>query len=189
MVQNQTIEDLISKIAEEESVTDFLVALKCELRQEIIVDSVRAMEEKCRQRNYPSTQITRLKMVCIEMLQNISKHGENDSEVAPYFTMGINPNGFNVCSGNCVTTAAKNILVDRLNLYISLDMDQLKALYKDSLKHTSVSEHGNASLGLLDIVYRSARQVKFTFSELNPNLHYFELNLNINTNTITSNNQ
>lgn len=179
MIHNNQLAGLLAKIAEREEVSDFLLVLHGTFSQSVVTSSVKLIEEKSRMIGYSNSLITRLKMISVEILQNISKHQHNTELVHPYFIIGSNQKGVTIYSGNVVTQAAKNVINERLEVYNSLDLDQLKSFYRDSLKHTSVSEAGNAGIGLLDIVYRANQKVEFSFHEYKDDLYYFGLNVNI----------
>lgn len=179
MLQNTQLAGLLKQIADHEEITDFMIILHGKFNQEVVTSSVKLIEEKCRGLNYSNSLITRLKMVSVEILQNISKHQHLSKEVLPYFIIGSNTNGVSIYSGNIVSAAARNTISDRLNIYRNLDVEQLKSFYRDSLKNTEVSDAGNAGIGLLDIVYRSNQQVSFDFHEFKEDLYYFGLNVTI----------
>ncbi len=56
---------------------------------------------------------------------------------------------------------------------------ELKVFYKDALLNTVISETGNAGIGLLDIVYRSGKNVNYSFNEYKKGRSYFELKVSI----------
>jgi hypothetical protein len=179
MIQNTHLSGLLKQISEKEEVTDFLIILHGNFNQEVVTSSVKLIEDKCRNLNYSNSLITRLKMVSVEILQNITKHQHLSKEMLPYFIIGSNTHGVSIYSGNVVSNVSKNVISDRLNVYSSLDAEQLRSFYRDSLKNTSVSEAGNAGIGLLDIVYRSNQQVNFNFHDYKDDLYYFGLNVTI----------
>lgn len=182
MIQNAQLSSLLVKIAEKEGVTDFLIVLHGNFNQDIVMSSIKLIENKCQELKYSSSLTTRLKMVSVEILQNISKHQHLSQDVLPYFVIGTNADGVAIYSGNMVTNSAKNIISDRLNVYSSFDKSQLKNFYRDSLKNTQISEAGNAGIGLLDIVYRSEQQVEYSFHDYKNELYYFGLNVTIKNN-------
>jgi hypothetical protein len=185
-MQNNELTKLLIKITEKEEVNDFLIVLHGSLNQEIVTKSVQLIESKCRELNYHQGLITRLKMISVEILQNITKHQHISNEVLPYFIVGALGSGVCIYSGNIVNNVTKNVINDRLTVYNNLDADKLKNFYRDSLKQTTLSKEGDAGLGLLDIVYRSNQNVEFNFHEFKNDLHYFGLNVNIDNITKTN---
>lgn len=178
-MQNKELASLLLKLAENENISDFIIVLNGDFNQELVASAVKLIEEKCQESGFPQTLITKLKLVSVEVLQNISKHKHNDIETLPYFIIGTNAKMVSIYSGNVVTRPVKYVIQDRLAVYTSLTTSQLKNFYRDSLRNTSVSEEGNAGIGLLDIVYRSNQKVTFSFSEYKDNLYHFGLNVNI----------
>lgn len=180
MIQNNQLSNLLTKIAEQEGITDFFIVLHGNFNQEVVTSSVKLIEDKCKLLSYPTSLVTKLKMVSIEILQNITKHQEAFKEVLPYFIIGSNNEAISIYSGNMVNSTEKNLIDERLTVYTNLDAANLKEFYRESLKQTTVSETGNAGIGLLDIVYRANQQVKYNFHAFRDNLFYFGLNVNIN---------
>lgn len=179
MTQNNQLAKLLAKISEKEDVADFLIVLHGSFNQDLVTASVRLIEDKCKTLQYSSKLITRLKMVSVEILQNITKHQHLSEEVLPYFIIGSNGLGVCIYSGNIVNNSAKNVISDRLDVYGNIDADKLKSFYRDSLKNTSLSDEGDAGIGLLDIVYHSNQHVNYSFHEYKDDLHYFGLNVSI----------
>ncbi len=179
MVQNNQLSSLLAKIAEQEGIVDFFIVLHGSFNQEVVTTSIKLIEERCKLLNYSNSLVTKLKMVSVEILQNITKHQHISDEVLPYFVIGSNNEGVSMYSGNMVNLKEKNVINDRLNVYTNLDTASLKDFYRQSLRQTSVSELGNAGIGLLDIVYRSNQQVEYKFHDFKENLYYFGLNVNI----------
>lgn len=138
------------------------------------------IESKAKQAGYNLSFITKLKLVSVEILQNISKHRVVSKEALSFFLCGFGKDAVSLYSGNLVSKRAMHVVDDRLKIYIGLDSTILKDFYRDSLKHTAISEAGNAGIGLLDIVYRCNQQVEYSFEEYKEDLYYFELNVKLN---------
>jgi hypothetical protein len=182
MIHNKPFADLLTQLTEEEGVTDFLIVLHCNFDQPVVGSTIKLIEDKCKNLTYSSALITKLKMVSVEVLQNLSKHKYSSEDILPYFIIGSNGMGVSIFSGNIITQSAKNIISERLDIYNNFDSNELKDFYRDSLRNTTVSEKGNAGIGLLDIVYRSNQQVKYKFQDYNNELFYFSLNVTISNN-------
>ncbi len=179
MVQNNQLSGLLAKIAVQEGIIDFFIVLHGSFNQEVVSSSIKLIEERCRLLNFSTSLVTKLKMVSVEILQNISKHQHVSDEVLPYFVIGSNHEGVSIYSGNMVNLKEKNLIHDRLHVYKNIDSQSLKDFYRQSLKQTSISEEGNAGIGLLDIVYRSNQQIEYNFHDYKENQYYFGLNVNI----------
>ena len=182
MIKNKRFADLLLQLSEDEGLTDFLIVLHCNFDQAVVSSAIKLIEDKCKDLTYSSALITKLKMVSVEILQNLSKHKHPSEDILPYFIIGSNGIGVSIFSGNIITHSVKNIISERLDVYNNFDAVELKNFYRDSLRNTTVSEKGNAGIGLLDIVYRSNQQVKYNFQDYKDGLFYFSLNITINSN-------
>lgn len=178
-MQNTELAALLLKLAESEELSDFMIVLNGDFNQELVTTAVKLIEEKCHESGFSPALKTKLKMVSVEVLQNISKHKQHTADALPYFIIGSNSKTISIYSGNVVTGNVKHVINDRLNVYTSLNAAQLKNFYRDSLRNTSVTEAGNAGIGLLDIVYRASQKVTFGFSEFKDDLYHFGLSVNI----------
>jgi hypothetical protein len=177
MVQNKHLSDLICKIGKENGASNFFVVVHCRFNREIIISTINMIENNVRGANYSSSMVTKLKLISIEILQNIHKHQHVVDDTLPYFIIGSDSEGICIYAGNIIKKEIKSVISDRLKTYNSLNPDTLKSFYLDSLKNTSVSENGNASIGLLDIVYRAKQQVYYNFEDMPGDLVHFGLNV------------
>ena len=110
--------------------------------------------------------IKRVYHVVIESLQNISRHsddlttGEADPASRGAFLLSEGPDGYAICTGNvvrCDRVSKVDALLERVN---GLDKDGLKAIYKEQIRSTSVSERGGAGLGFIDIAKKTGSGIK-----------------------------
>lgn len=180
MIQNVNMLNLLKKIEDEENIKDYLFVLYGKMNQDIIVSAIQMIEKKMILEGFTKTNISKTKIVCIEILQNIIKHQKNHDSIFPYFIIGTNHHSLKILSGNVITKLDKDVIVEKLDEFISLDKDIIKDNYKLALKNNIITKEGNAGIGLLDIVYRSNNNVSYNIDDISQNLFSFNINVSIN---------
>lgn len=172
------LNDIIAETNEGE--TKFLVTLLDDFDHVAIAGTLKEIEIRCKEQGLSATLKTRLKTISVEILQNIYKHHTPVQEISTYFAL----RGYNdkviIYSGNTIIRTSKDLIHERLTVYKELTKEDLKNFYRHSLGHTSISESGNAGIGLLDIVYRSGQQVEWSFDETNTEFCFFRMVVTVN---------
>lgn len=124
--------------------------------------------------------------VMVECLQNIAKHADDGSSNSSnslekglvkngIFVVGRDENGYYVTSGNPIekeNVPALKEMIDHIN---SLDQDGIKALYKEKIKASRLSETGGAGLGFIDMVKKTKNKLAYTFKEQEDGNFFFLL--------------
>lgn len=107
--------------------------------------------------------------ILVEMLQNIVRHAEPDSEGRHegVFSMGVDIDKFIVSASNY----AKNAAADKLEKYIgrlnAMSKDELDNYYKHVLRNGHEDEQVFSGLGLIDIARDSTEKVDFVSTNAN----------------------
>lgn len=122
--------------------------------------------------------------VMVECLQNIVKHGEdynpqNEKKQTAIFMIGKLDDEYVITSGNPVKNDIVELLTEKLNQINGLDKEGLKALYKEIIKGTEISEKGGAGLGFVDMARKSGQKLEFDFTEINDEHSFFSLKTTI----------
>jgi hypothetical protein len=122
--------------------------------------------------------------VMVECLQNIVKHGEdynpmNEKKQTAIFMIGKLDDEYVITSGNPVKNDIVKILSEKLDQINGLDKEGLKALYKDIIKGTEISEKGGAGLGFVDMARKSGQKLEYDFTEINDEHSFFSLKTTI----------
>lgn len=161
-----------------------------------ITKAFATLAEKNMEKFYEDVKVRRkVYHVMIECLQNISKHADDDSTIASdslkdglskngVFAVGTQGNYWVVTSGNVVNREkeeAIKALIDEVN---ALDKDGLKALYKEKIKASKISEKGGAGLGFVDIAKKTGNKLEYHFKDLGNDRKFFLLKIRISSNKI-----
>jgi hypothetical protein len=122
--------------------------------------------------------------VMVEALQNIVKHSDEAKEGEPghhaaIFLIGHEQSQYSIMSGNPIRKENIPGLQKALERINGLDKDGLKELYKEIIKNTTISEKGGAGLGFVDMARKSGEKLEWSFVEMNDELSFFCLKVNI----------
>ncbi len=122
--------------------------------------------------------------VMVECLQNICKHTDqyldlNNGKETAVFIIGKESSEYSIISGNAIENQNIAQLEEKLKLINSLDKDGLKALYKEIISNTELSEKGGAGLGFVDMARKSGHKLEFSFHPIDEEYSFFALKVKI----------
>lgn len=123
--------------------------------------------------------------ILIEGLQNILYHGENqtksgsDTAKECLLMLGKEDDAYFIIFGNFILNNQVALLQTKLNKLTSLNSDELKHLYLQTLDNEEFSPKGGASLGLVKIFLDSKRQTSFDFEKINNEFSFFTLQIKV----------
>ncbi|MDT8401846.1 MAG: SiaB family protein kinase [Bacteroidales bacterium] len=122
----------------------------------------------------------RLFMFVLESLQNVSRH-INTSEHAcmSLVVYSKNDSGYTVSTGNVIHNEEEEGLRKQLVVLNTLAKDELRALYREKLGSTSLSDKGGAGLGLIEMARKTGNKLDFDFLRLDEELLYFVLSKSV----------
>tara|TARA_B110000211_G_C14081853_1_gene554953 strand:+ start:1318 stop:1917 length:600 start_codon:yes stop_codon:yes gene_type:complete len=165
---------------------NLILVYEGEVTQEV-TKAFTALAERNLEKSDESGKVTKkVYHVMVECLQNISKHANDTSSVGSnslekglvkngIFVVGRNEGSYFVTSGNPIDKdnieSLKN-MIDHIN---SLDKDEIKALYKEKLKASRLSETGGAGLGFIDMVKKTGNKLAYCFKKIDNDNYFFLL--------------
>ncbi len=179
MIENPKVSSLLKDISGRESIKNYLMVLYGQLNNDIIASAIALIERKLLLEKFPPNIITKTKMICTEMLQNVTKHQEIHGNILPYFIIGANGKTLSILTGNVVTAKAKEKIAAKLEEFISIDSAALRGYYVGAYKNSVISENGGAGLGLLEIVYRSNQNVKYAMTLISEGFYSYDIEVTI----------
>ncbi|MFZ2338709.1 MAG: SiaB family protein kinase, partial [Bacteroidales bacterium] len=110
------------------------------------------------------------------------KHGDHKGHaVMPVVLYSKTDDGYAITTGNVITEAQSGKLREKLEKVNSLDVADIKALYRQILETTGFSEKGGAGLGLLEMALKTGNRLDFDFIPLGDGLSYFVLSKTIDS--------
>ena len=118
--------------------------------------------------------------IIVECLENIQKHAvfveKTDAIPTSYsFNIASNKEEYIVTSANLINNSNINSLKRKITLIKQLNYSHLKELYKRTLKKTSISDKGGASLGILDIAIISNNKINYSFTPVTDELSIYKI--------------
>ncbi len=178
--ENLKIKELISSISNDHFSINNLVLIYGQMNQEVVISTMQLIEKKLYLKKFTKSYINKIKAICTEMLQNITKHQYADANRLPYFILNQSNNYLNFYSGNVVSLADKEFLSEKLALYKEIDFEKLKDIYVQTYSNSILTEEGNAGLGLLTIAIKSKQNLLYDFVKINDEFYHYNLELSIN---------
>lgn len=132
--------------------------------------------------------------VFVEQMQNIIRYSAEMShqEVPPateagalmemrygILTIGREGSDYVVCAGNLVRQGDVERLKERLNRIRNMSKDELKTLYKETLRADPEQGSKGAGLGLLEIARRASRPLEYGLASVDNDHAFFALKATI----------
>jgi hypothetical protein len=126
----------------------------------------------------------RLYGILVECLENIIRHSAKDSSIDLRFKPFILAQEFNnnltVKSGNTVHKDQIVKLARELNRVNQTDDKNLTSLYDEIISKKTLKPDNGAGLGLIMIKLKSGNNIDYSFTGINENFSFFEINILIN---------
>lgn len=170
---------------EEENV---ILSFKGIVTAELLTSVLDIMESKMESMNEPPRIRKKVFNVLVECLQNLYHHLNEISENSTDETIDQKSalllivrgkDNFLIRTGNYIKNEKVEELKQRLDNINSMDKDELKLYYQDSLNSSMVSAKGTAGLGMIDIARKSGNKLDFAFLKINDETSFFCLNVKI----------
>jgi hypothetical protein len=130
--------------------------------QKTILHLIKMIEENLLHLKKDIGKAKKVLMVLIELLQNISKHGEKYlGNKEGIFMLAKQGDDFVVSVGNWLATASINNITSHIEKINSFDEAGLNNFYSQTLMQGPGSEQGGAGVGLIDVALMSKEKIKF----------------------------
>lgn len=171
----ENINSILNNITQQEIVGKHLLVLYGQINQEVIISAVKLTERKLILEKVPQQIITKAKIVCTEMLQNILKHQIIHDTLLPNFIVRLTNDGLMIMSYNVISENSKEFISHKLDSYSLIKKENFREFYIEKFRDSTISTTGNAGLGLLDIAYRSKQNIKYKMEKITENLFSFHL--------------
>ncbi len=119
----------------------------------------------------------------VEMLQNISKHGDNlggaEEGATGVFCLSKIENKFVLTSGNIVANTKVNDFENKLNRVNMLNDSELHECFDNVLLGKHNVDSSTTGLGFVDIRLKTNDKIKYSFKKVNDNFSYFSLQISV----------
>lgn len=115
----------------------------------------------------------------IEILQNMSRHSDEISEMANVgkglFMIGKKRDNYFIISSNKVKNKNIPTLQESIEEINKSSFEELNTMYSNQLSGGKISKKGGAGLGLIDIARKTSKALQFNFIPINSYYSYFVL--------------
>jgi len=159
---------------------DVLMLYKGNFSQESVIPVLQMLEENVKVMIDEVAMQKKTFNILVEVLQNISKHGDlsDTGKKMGMFIIGESGDGFVVSAGNLIKNDEVASLREQLSNLAGQYAGGLSQLYKKYLREGHGSEAG-AGLGLIDIYRDSESRVEFDFSPVNETQSFYSIAITV----------
>lgn len=173
MLTNKFTTDRLRYTLEEPTSYTDLFVLCGEFNTVMMSNSIDIIEQKLEQLHASRTAISKTKLLCVEIIQNIIRHQKKHTLMRPYFLISMTEEGLRMKSGNSVSAKDFDLLQKSLSSYETLTREALKEIYVRKLAEGELTPEGGAGLGILTIFIRSDKQTQFELHKVSENEYHF----------------
>lgn len=177
------IYDLYIKMKDE----GIVMAYHGRMSEELLSSVFQIMDVKPDENPQEQRRKKKVNNILVECLQNIFHHGEdftgekgfeNENSIL-FLVCKNNNNRYRVITGNHMPLSGVSALKNKIDKVNSLSIEEVKNYYRDLLNNTELSEKGGAGLGMIDLVRKSGNKIEYLFDDVNEQLSFFTLIVNI----------
>jgi hypothetical protein len=132
----------------------------------------------------------RVYAILVECLENMAKHTPGDIPVnhgkLPYVSAGEWDDSISIYAGNPVLSEKTDLLANRLNKVNGMNQEDLTILYEKILnRETRLTDNGaGAGLGFILMRLKSGKKIDYSFTRIDDNLSFFEIQISVNKHTM-----
>ena len=161
-----------------------ILSFKGVVTAELLTSVLHIMESKMESMQESPKTRKKVFNVLVECLQNLYHHADKnepqDIERRSALVMISKQDGkFMIRTGNYIDSVNAEDLKDKLEKINSLDKEDLRYYYQESLESSTISKKGTAGLGMIDIARKSGNKLDFKFLRDNSELSFFCLSVKI----------
>lgn len=172
------IEQESSLLSDRHLIQDFLDKQKVifryegEVYQGLVVSFLKLLERKVTQKNEAKLIRKKLFNIMVEMLQNISRHAENEQDLNfleannPIFTLGKIDDLYILMTQNPVSNEHIRQIYQNLTTVNEKSLEELRDIYRKIIKQGLISSKGGAGIGYIDLRRKSQEKFLFDFQSL-----------------------
>jgi len=186
MVETQERAQLLFSWFEECERENIILSFKGDFNQDLVNAILLLAEREPDVQSGGTVPRARVFSIMVECMQNIRKYGavnDQGSEMKPGIILVCrDKNGYAIRTGNLVNNAEVASLKERLEKIHPLNKEELKALHKNVLSETQLSDKSGAGLGLISMA-RKSDSFSFNFKKLNERVNFYSLDIFVSTGT------
>lgn len=187
MKESSVVKDIYRMYREMER-DHVLLSFKGIISKELLDSVYQIMESKMISLNEDSQKRKKVYNILVESLQNIYHHvdvwieeqGQDlDSKDVMFMIVRNESGAYTIYTGNYILADKTDLLRSKIEHINSLNAEQLRVYYVDTLNTTEFSDKGGAGLGMIDLARKSGNKLLFSFTNVNEKYSFFSLVINI----------
>lgn len=168
-----------SKLEESNLVLSFKGDFNHELVKAILI--LTHQEQAGSPQKRPAT--SRIFGIIVECLQNICKHGaslkEGSSLKPGIILIGRKEGEYRIGVGNIIRNEEISKLSNEIDTLNSMDEEGLRNRQTEILKHSSLTDDGNAGIGLIYMSRKTEGKMLYDFKSINAEYSFFSMELKV----------
>lgn len=150
-----------------------------EIIQPFLVSLIDLIDENMKKLDINKSFRTKVKFVCIEIIENALKHGDTSQKYPTFFRIGFSNDKVLVECGNPINEKSFQKLKEMSADLQNQSLEDIKKSYEEQLKSDDFYKTGNGGLGLFTIAIRTDLHCDFDFRTDENNEHYFIINASL----------
>lgn len=166
-----------------------IIDFKGALTFKIIGQLITELNTKRNQFDIETVIFKKLTSLLIEILENILKYSDHytgfiqDNPVfEPEFHISRNSKFYNIRAVNPIKHQDISQVIQKIDLINSLNQNEMRILYRETLTNGEFTEKGGAGLGFIEMVKICGQPIQYNFENLSDGFLNFELLLHIDNN-------
>lgn len=167
--------DYVAKFHDHLDRAQIMLAYDGVLSSEIVEAFISRLKQDIEAIDVPKKERKRFFSIVVECIQNIAKHGNVSELKDANFLVVVEKeqNTLKISTGNVVKSESEEMIQQLINYVNTKNEAELKALYKEGVRNNTLSEKGEASLGLIDIARKSSKKLQYQFKKIDEKSSYF----------------
>lgn len=123
--------------------------------------------------------------IMIESLENVYKYyigkdmGDFPEDYHPVFHLLKLGNAFEILVSNPIKTADVQAIKDKIDRLNTLNNEELKQLYRDTITNGHFTDKGGAGLGFIEMAKISGKPIVYRFEKINEGFTIFHLAISL----------
>jgi hypothetical protein len=162
-----------------------MLSFKGEITSDLLTSILHIMESKLDNIGEDPKLKKKVYNVLVECLQNLYHHNDgtgnqnlvkSDNQNSALFLIGRSDNStYKIITGNYILKENVTDFESKLERINSMNKDELKEYYINTLSNESFSDKGGGGLGMIDIARKSGQKFEYNFTPINNIYSFFSL--------------
>ena len=162
-----------------------ILSFKGDITQDLLTSVYQIMESRLDTEEENTKLKKKFFHILVECLQNVYHHKESlkdvlllpeqDTTSAIFMVTRESESSYRIITGNHILTANADELKSRLDKISTMNADQLRQHYLETLSTTELSDKGGAGLGMIDIARKSGHKLDYKFDRISDDYSFFSL--------------